>query len=64
VTAAPRDRCGGPKGKVIYLTRLEARAALVSFRAKYGRGKAKRCVWGDHYHLTKGLMGQKGRRSR
>lgn len=57
-------RCGGPGGKVIYPTRTEARAALPAFRERYGRGKAKRCTWGEHYHLTKGLMGQRGKGQR
>jgi hypothetical protein len=59
-----RPRCGGPDGKVIYLTKLEAKAALRPFRARFGRGKAKRCTWGEYYHLTKGLMGQRGKGQR
>lgn len=59
-----RPRCGGPKGKAIYLTREEARAAVRVLRVRYGRAKAKRCTWGEHYHVTKGLLGRKGRGSR
>lgn len=58
----PRERCGGPAGKVIYQTRDEARAALRSFRQlHHGHGSVKRCSWGEHYHLTKGLFGRKGK---
>jgi hypothetical protein len=56
------QRCTGPGGKVIFGTRQEAQAALPAFRrAHYGRGAVKRCSWADHYHLTKGLRGLKGK---
>jgi len=57
-----RARCEGPGNKEIYETRQEARAALPSFRKlHHGHGSVRRCSWGDHYHLTKGLFGRKGK---
>lgn len=58
-----RPRCGGPKGKIIYETREEAREVLADFRRCNGdgRGSVKRCSWGEHYHITKGLRGKKGK---
>jgi len=57
-----REKCGGPSGKLIYATRDEARADLPVFRERHrGKGSVKRCTWGEHYHLTKGLHGRKGK---
>lgn len=56
-----RDRCS-VSGKIIYATREEARAVARAFRRhNKGRGKSYRCTWGDHYHVTKGLCGNKGK---
>lgn len=55
-----RDRCGGPRGKEIFDTKEEARAELPTFRAEHGgHGKAYRCSFGEHYHITKGFIGKK-----
>lgn len=52
-------------GKEIFDTKEEARANVRSFRRKHaGRGKAYACSWGEHYHVTKGLRGRKGKEHR
>lgn len=57
-----REKCGGPRGKDIYATKDEARADLPSFRAEHGgHGKLYRCAFGEHYHITKGFLGKKGK---
>lgn len=59
-----RDRCR-ISGKVIYETKEAARAELRAFRRYHaGRGKTYRCSWGEHYHVTKGLCGNKGKGNR
>jgi len=56
-----RDRCL-ISGKVIYPTLEEARAIVRAFRRhNKNRGKVYRCTWGEHYHVTKGLNGNKGK---
>jgi hypothetical protein len=57
-----RERCGGC-GKEIYPTKQEATDYLKVFRS-YGqgrRGKVYPCVFGTHYHVSKGLRGTKGK---
>jgi hypothetical protein len=57
-----REKCR-VEGKDIYATKEEARETLNFFRKDHkGRGKTYRCIFGDHYHVTKGLCGRKGRR--
>ena len=56
------DKRCGVEGKIIYATKDEARAVLRDFRAEHaGRGKSYRCSFGEHYHVTKGLCGRKGK---
>jgi hypothetical protein len=56
-----RDRCR-ISGKIIYQTKEEARAIRAAFRRNNAnRGKVYRCPWGEHYHVTKGLCGNKGK---
>lgn len=57
-----REKCG-VQGKDVFPTREEARSILRDFRAQHhGKGTVYRCSFGDHYHVTKGLHGRKGRR--
>jgi len=57
-----RQKCG-VQHKDIFETRDEARSILADFRKQHkGKGTVYRCSFGDHYHVTKGLMGRKGRR--
>lgn len=50
-------------GKAILPDREAAKAAAKSLRIQYhGRGKAYRCAFGEHYHVTKSVMGSSGRR--
>jgi hypothetical protein len=57
-----REKCG-VQGKTVYPTRDAAQAILTEFRKHHsGKGTVYRCIFGDHYHVTKGLMGRKGRR--
>lgn len=56
-----RDLCS-VTGKEIWLDKDAARAAARSLaRVRNGRGKALRCDFGDHYHISKGLRGRKGK---
>ncbi len=49
-------------GKDCYPTKDLAKAAAQVLRSKkHGRGGTYRCPFGDHYHTTKGLRGQKGK---
>lgn len=61
-----RERCGGPGHREIFEGKQEARDyARGEFAARHGgRGHTYRCNWGEHYHVTKGLMGQRGSGSR
>lgn len=57
------EKCG-VEGKDILPTKDAAREYLRSFRAqpgRWGRGRSYRCSFGDHYHVTKGLRGHKGK---
>lgn len=57
------EKCG-VEGKDILATKEEARDYLRTFRAqpgRRGRGRSYRCSFGDHYHVTKGLRGHKGK---
>lgn len=57
----PRAKCA-VTGKEIW-GKAEARQALPGFRSVHkGRGTIKWCVFCQHYHFTKGLNGQKGRK--
>lgn len=52
------------EGKDIFATKAEAREELKVFRSqpgRRGRGRSYRCSFGDHYHVTKGLRGHKGK---
>jgi hypothetical protein len=56
-----RERCQGPGHKEILPTKAEAQAELKVFKTRHnGRGHSYRCSWGDHYHVTTGLMGRRG----
>ena len=53
------------ENKDIYVTKEEAAADIAEFRRNHnGRGKSYRCSFGDHYHVTKGLRGNKGKGTR
>jgi hypothetical protein len=50
------------QGKEIFATKKEAKDTVSSLR-RAGRKYARsyRCPFGEHYHVTKGLIGRKGR---
>jgi hypothetical protein len=57
-----REKCLA-QGKDIFATKEDARAYLLTeFRARHaGHGTTYRCSFGDHYHVSKGLTGRKGK---
>lgn len=56
------DRCGAMGGKVVFTSKDAARDALPAFRADHnGHGKVIKCFPLDHWHLTKGRTGRKGK---
>jgi hypothetical protein len=50
------EKCGGPGGKDIFLTKRDALDELQRLypgrKARPGQGNVHRCTWGDHYHIT------------
>lgn len=57
-----REKCGGC-GKDVFPTKDQAQAYLSVFRSlgTRRRGKVYPCVFGSHWHVTKGNPGQKGK---
>lgn len=59
--SAPREVCT-VTGKECIPTKQEARNAVRALRARRnGKGGYYRCPFGEHYHVTKGLRGLKGK---
>jgi hypothetical protein len=48
-----RERCNAC-GKLCFPTKAEARASLSDLARESGTWKAYPCIFGDHWHITKG----------